>query len=69
MCFLLLWQGWWVWQVPVDPCDPDQFTWFADGESEPAKQLCLWSPHSLLQHTSQSQLEQPVAPSPGDLSA
>lgn len=69
MCFLLLWQDGRVWQVPVDPCDPDQFTWFADGKSEPPEQLCLWSPRPPLQPASQLQLEQPVVPLPGDLSS
>lgn len=29
------------WQVPVAACDAHQFPRFADGQSEPAQQLCL----------------------------
>lgn len=49
------WWGGGVWQVPVAPCDPDQFSWFVDGESEPAEQLHLWKPHAPLQSACQPQ--------------
>lgn len=59
---LLPWWGGWVRQVPVAPRDPAQFTWFVDGESEPAEQLCVRSPCPSLQTAGQSQHPPPDSP-------
>lgn len=56
--------SWWggrVRQVPVDPRDSDQFTWFDDGESEPDEQLRLRNPCPPLQSANQLQPPQPVS--------